>query len=59
MNSRYRRTPPLYLEGSREVIEEMSRPPEDTPARRHIMDLARRMSERRKQLAIEEGTQWD
>jgi hypothetical protein len=29
-----KRTPPLSLEGSREVYEEMARPPEDTPERR-------------------------
>lgn len=34
-----RRTPPLSLEGSREVKEEMSRPPADTPERRRTMDL--------------------
>lgn len=29
-----RRTPPLSLKGSREVLEEMSKPPADTPERR-------------------------
>lgn len=29
-----RRTPPLSVEGTREVLEEMSRPPADTPERR-------------------------
>lgn len=29
-----RRTPPLSVEGSREVLEEMSKPPADTPERR-------------------------
>jgi len=29
-----RRTPPLSIEGSREVLEEMSKPPADTPERR-------------------------
>jgi hypothetical protein len=29
-----RRTPPLSIEGSREVIAEMERPPADTPERR-------------------------
>ena len=49
-----RRTPPLSREGSREVIEEMLRPPEDTPERREILDFARRMRERRKLLEMEE-----
>jgi len=34
-----RRTPPLSLEGSREVIEEMKRPPADTPERRRMFEL--------------------
>jgi hypothetical protein len=34
-----RRTPPLSIEGSREVIEEMSRPPADTPERRATLEL--------------------
>lgn len=29
-----RRTPPLSLKGSREVLEEMAKPPADTPERR-------------------------
>src|SRR5688500_16937692 len=37
-----RRTPPLSLEGSREVVEEMSRPPADTPERRRTLEMARR-----------------
>ncbi|HEU4556479.1 MAG TPA: hypothetical protein VFS20_01475 [Longimicrobium sp.] len=49
-----RRTPPLSLEGSREVREEMARGPEDTPERRRFMALVREMQERRKQLALEE-----
>ena len=36
-----RRTPPLLIEGSREVIEEMSRPPADTPERRATLERAR------------------
>ena len=36
-----RRTPPLSLEGSREVFEEMARPPEDTPERRETLERAR------------------
>ena len=38
-----RRTPPLSIEGSREVIEEMKRPPEDTPERRATFQRAREM----------------
>jgi hypothetical protein len=38
-----RRTPPLSVEGSREVIEEMSRPPADTPERRATFERAREM----------------
>jgi hypothetical protein len=34
-----RRTPPLSVEGSREVIEEMKRPPPDTPGRRRMFQL--------------------
>jgi hypothetical protein len=33
--------PPLSFEGSREVKEEMARPPENTPERRRLFDLAR------------------
>ena len=40
-----RRTPPLSVEGSREVIEEMSRPPADTPERRRTFELADQMAE--------------
>ena len=40
-----RRTPPLSVEGSREVIEEMSRPPADTPERRATFERADRMAE--------------
>jgi len=38
-----RHTPPLSIEGSREVIEEMSRPPADTPERRATLERARAM----------------
>lgn len=38
-----RRTPPLSIEGSREVIEEMSRPPADTPERRRTFELVDEM----------------
>jgi hypothetical protein len=40
-----RRTPPLSVEGSREVIEEMSKPPADTPERRRMFELADQMAE--------------
>jgi hypothetical protein len=43
-----RRTPPLSLEGSREVYEEMARPPEDTPERRATFELVDRMAAVRK-----------
>lgn len=46
---------PLSLEGSREVIEEMSRPPEDTPARRRMMELVREMAEVRKRMEADES----
>ena len=45
---------PLSVEGSREVIEEMSRPPEDTPARRRMLERARAMAELRKRQEAEE-----
>ena len=35
---RYRRTPPLSLEGSREVLEEMANSPEDPPGRCRTFD---------------------
>lgn len=38
-----RRTPVLSVEGSREVIEEMSRPPADTPERRATFERAKAM----------------
>jgi uncharacterized protein (DUF1778 family) len=39
-----RRTPPLSEEGSREVLEELQRPPADTPERRATFERARRAS---------------
>jgi hypothetical protein len=51
----YRRTPPLSYEGTREVLEEMSRPPEDTPERRRLFELVREMKELRKRLAAEDS----
>ena len=41
-------TPPLSDEGSREVEEEMSRPPADTPGRRRMFELVRQWAERRR-----------
>ena len=38
-----RRTPPLSREGTREVIEEMKRPPADTHERRATFELVREM----------------
>ena len=38
-----RRTPPLSIKGSREVIEEMQRPPADTPQRRRMWEIADKM----------------
>lgn len=42
---RMRRTLPLSIKGSREVIEEMNRPPEDTPERRRIFQIAREVAD--------------
>ena len=36
-----RPTPPLSPEGVQEIIEELSRPPADTPERRATLDRAR------------------
>jgi hypothetical protein len=38
-----RPTPLLSPEGSQEVLDEMARPPADTPGRRRIFELARQM----------------
>jgi len=48
-----KRTPPLSLRGSREVHEEMARPPEDTPARRRMFERVRAMEALRERLAAE------
>ena len=40
-----RRTPPLSIEGSREVLEETSKPPEDTPERPATLDGARALAD--------------
>jgi hypothetical protein len=42
------RTPPLSDEGSREVEEEMSGPPADTPERRRTFEGVRRWAEIRR-----------
>jgi hypothetical protein len=47
-----RRTPPFSLEGSREVLEEMSRPPEDSPERRATLERARAMAALRNRLRL-------
>jgi len=41
-------TPPLSIESSREVLDEMSRPPKDTPERRATEERVRFMEEVRK-----------
>jgi hypothetical protein len=50
-----KRTPPLSLKGSREVLEEMARPPEDTPQRRRMSERVEAMAALRKRLATEES----
>ena len=47
-----RRTPPLSLEGSREVFEEMARPPEDTPERRATFQRVHVMAALRKRMNL-------
>jgi len=47
---------PLSLEGTREVIDEMARPPEDTPARRRMVERVREMVALRERLEAEEPT---
>jgi hypothetical protein len=47
-----RRTPPLSLEGSREVYEEMARPPEDTPERRATFERVDAMAALRRRLKL-------
>ncbi|HEX5868774.1 MAG TPA: hypothetical protein VFY65_00090 [Longimicrobium sp.] len=54
LRHRYRRTPPLSLEGSREVLEEMANPPKDTPERRRMFERVRFMAALRKRMAEEE-----
>jgi hypothetical protein len=50
----YRRTPPLSPEGSREVEEEMARPPADTPERRALFERVRMMAEGHRRSAATE-----
>jgi hypothetical protein len=46
----------LSEEGSQEVLDEMARPPEDTPQRRHAFALARFATELwKRQAAVEEA----
>ena len=47
-----RRTPPLSLEGSREVFEEMAKPPDDTLERRATFQRAHAMAALRKRLKL-------
>jgi hypothetical protein len=49
-----KRTPPLSLEGSREVLDEMASPPKDTPQRRRTFEGARMMAALRERLAAAE-----
>ena len=46
-----KKTPPLTLRGSKEVIEEMSRPPADTPHRRAMVERVRGAERRAKEQA--------
>lgn len=50
------RTPPLSLKKSREVFEEMARPPEDTPQRRMVFERMREMAAMRKRLDVQDAT---
>ena len=52
----FRRTPPLSREGSREVLEEMANPPEDTPERREMQKKMRIMKEVRRRSGVLEPT---
>jgi hypothetical protein len=46
-----RRTPPLSLKGSREVYDEMARPPDDTSERRATFQRVHQMAALRKRLS--------
>lgn len=52
-NMPIKRTPPLSLQGSREIRDELSRAPEDTPERREFMKLVRAMKALRGRLDLE------
>jgi hypothetical protein len=52
----YRRTPPLSIKGSREVEEEMARPPADTPERRSLFERVRVRAAMRRRVAEAEST---
>lgn len=43
-------TPPLSVEASREILEEMARPPADTPERRATFERARACQDQLDQL---------
>ena len=51
---RLNRMRPLSFEGTREVLEEMSRPPEDTPERRRTMERVLALEEHLKHQEREE-----
>jgi hypothetical protein len=50
-----KRTPPLSLKKSREVYEEMARPPENTPQRRMVFEKMREMAALRKRLDVQDA----
>lgn len=52
----YRRTPPLSPEGTRELLDEMSRPAEDTPERREFEKQVRIMEEVRRRSGLLQPT---
>jgi hypothetical protein len=52
----HERTPPLTLEGSREVLNEMTRPAKDTAQRRRTFEGARMMAALRKRQAAAENS---
>jgi hypothetical protein len=54
----YRPTPPLSLEGSREVEEEMARPPADTPERRALFERVHVRAAMRARMAEEGRDVW-
>jgi hypothetical protein len=48
-------TPALSLKKSREVYQEMARPPEDTPQRRMVFERMREMVALRKRLDVQDA----